>query len=776
MIKCDLHVHSRHSGKPTNWLAKQYKIPESFTQPDHIYQTALKRGMTHVTITDHDTIGGCLEIAHLPNTFISCEITARFPDDQCKVHILTHNITELQFLDIEKLRKNIYELVQYLNQNRIWHTIAHPFYSVNNKLNQHHFEQMLVMFDRFELNGFRSRAVNDKLKFIVNNISSEKLEELAAKYNIYYPKIVPGNKAFICGSDDHSGLYVARSHTKNDSETLDGLFSNARDNELALLSAEPTDLGYTVYSIVYHSIESRFDIDKYIQRDTALKNISAFMTMTQSREDSLLHPLDDGTTSRGKTRRGDVESQLRSIFRGFTISSGDLSVEKAGDRWFKLISRAIDESMRDLLEYTVEQVKKGHIFNIFRAFGSISALYFLCIPYYISFRIFQDTKSFAESIDVIDTPERPLKVAHFTDTYHEVNGVALTLRQMSKHVQQLGIDYEFVTCHGAASMPGEKVFKPITVFDLPEYSELKLAFPPVLEVLDHVYREEITHIHAATPGPVGLAGLLAAKLLKKQFYATYHTAIPQYVGRLTDDPLLEDFVWKYTSWFYKMADMVFVPSQAFVDELLENGISREKIAIMPRGIDTERFSYKNGNGLHEGYRLLYVGRISREKNLNVLAEAFKLLDRTDTSLTLVGDGPYRDELQDDLKGFNVQFPGYLTGNTLVQAYHSSDLFVFPSTTDTFGNVILEAHSCGLATITTDVGGPCENVIHGETGLVVKGNDVLALKAGIELLLDKKKLETMGKRAREIVEHRSFEGAFLKFLSYYKNGNFAGGSK
>jgi len=350
------------------------------------------------------------------------------------------------------------------------------------------------------------------------------------------------------------------------------------------------------------------------------------------------------------------------------------------------------------------------------------------------------------------------------------------LRQMAKHVQRLGIDYEFVTCHGAASMQGEKVFKPITVFDLPQYSELKLAFPPVLEVLEHVYREEITHIHAATPGPVGLTGLMAAKLLKKHFYATYHTAIPQYVGRLTDDPLLEDFAWKYISWFYKMADMVFVPSHAFVDELLENGISREKIAIMPRGIDTERFSYKNGNGLHEGYRLLYVGRISREKNLNVLAEAFKLLDRTDTSLTMVGDGPYRQVLQDDLRGFNVQFPGYLTGNTLVQAYHSSDLFVFPSTTDTFGNVILEAHSCGLPTITTDVGGPCENVIHGETGLVVKGNDVLALKAGIESLLDKKKLETMGKRAREIVEHRSFEGAFLKFLSYYKNGNFTGGSK
>jgi glycosyltransferase involved in cell wall biosynthesis/predicted metal-dependent phosphoesterase TrpH len=729
--------------------------------------------MTHVTITDHDTIGGCLEIAHLPNTFISCEITARFPDDQCRVHVLTYNITEEQFEEIDDLRKNIYELTTYLQQNGIWHAIAHPFYSVNNKLTQDHFEQLLVIFDLFELNGFRSKPVNDKVKFVVDNISSEKLQELANKHNIRNPKVIPQNKAFVCGSDDHSGLYIARSYTYNPAGTIDGFFTDTRANGPALLSAGPVDLGYAIYSTVYHSIESRFDVDKYIQMDDALKNISAFMTMKQSRDRTPFYSLDNSMLSHSEVKRGDVESQLRHIFRGITISSGDLSLEKAGDQWFKIISGAINQSMKDLLEYTVEQVKKGNIFNIFRAIGSISALYFLCIPYYISFRIFQATKSFADSVNIINAAERPIKVAHFTDTYHEVNGVALTLRQMAKCAHKFGLDYEFIICDNASSMQGEKVFDPVTVFDLPEYPELKLSFPPILEVLDYVYRKDVTHIHSATPGPVGLTGLLVAKLLKKQFYATYHTAVPQYVGRLTEDPLLEHLAWKYIAWFYNMADKVFVPSQAFVAELLEKGIRSDKVALMPRGIDTERFSFKNGNGHHAGYNLLYVGRISKEKNLHILAEAFKLLNRDDTSLTLVGDGPYRDELEEALKGFNVQFSGYLTGNMLVKAYHDSDLFVFPSTTDTFGNVILEAHSCGLPTITTDVGGPCESVMQGETGLIVKGNDVVALKAGIESLLDKKKLGSMGKRAREIVEHRSFEAAFLKFWSFYKNGNHEG---
>ncbi len=773
MIKCDLHVHSRHSGKPTNWLAKQYKIPESYTLPVNIYLSAKSKGMTHVTITDHDTIDGSLEIAHLSNTFISCEVTARFPEDQCKIHILTYNITEQQFEEISALRKNIYELAQYLDKNSIWHAIAHPLYSINNKLTQDHFEQLLVMFDLFELNGFRSKPVNDKLRSILRGVSSQKLEEIAEKHHISNPKLIPQNKAFTSGSDDHSGLYIARSYTSNPSDTLESFFTNSRKNKPVTVEAEPIDLGYSVYSIIYQSVECRLDIDKYLQMDDALKSISTFMTMRGPRN---VAPLGHGEASKsrhGEARRGNVESQLKRIFRGIKISSDDLSLENASSQWFGLISRAMDESVKDLLEYMVEQLKKGNIFNIFRAVGSLSALYFLCIPYYISYRIFQDTRMFAEKLDTVGAPVHVPKVAHFTDTYREVNGVAITLRQMMRCAQRLELDYEFVTCDDNESAQGEKVFKPVKTFDLPEYPELKLAVPPFLEVLDYVYKENFTHIHSATPGPVGLAGLLIAKLMKKPFFATYHTAVPQYVGRLTNDKLMEDLAWKYISWFYSMADTVFVPSQSFIAELVENGISKEKIALMPRGIDIEKFSFKNGNGHHDGFRLLYVGRISREKNVHILAEAFKLLNRSDTSLTFVGDGPFRGELEESLQGFNVEFPGYLTGDTLVKSYHNSDLFVFPSTTDTFGNVILEAHACGVPTITTDAGGPCENVVDGETGLVVKGDDVHALKAGIELLLNKEKLEAMGKRARQMVEHRSFEDAFIKFWGYYSDGNHKG---
>ncbi len=773
MIKCDLHVHSRYSGKPTNWLAKQYNIPESYTQPQHVYRAALSRGMTHVTITDHDTISGCLEIAHLPNTFISCEVTARFPDDQCKVHVPVYNITEHQFLEIDKLRKNIYELVRYLDENMIWHTIAHPFYSVNNKLNAGHFEQMLLMFDLFELNGARSEYVNHKVKQIVEQISARKLEQLADKYGIRNPKVIPGNKFFICGSDDHCGLYIANAYTSNPSASIDGFFENAESNELVLPSSDPKNLGHVIYSIIYQSLQSRINIDRYVQLDAGLRNISAFMTMQHSsaRDQAGTEERPAADLSNGK--KGDVEQLLRNAFNHISISAEDLSLGSIGRRWFGFISKAIDESLKDMLEYTFEQFKRGHIFNIFRTVGSISSLYFLSIPYYVSYRVFQETKDLAAGVDLLCSSTPTPKVAHFSDTFHEVNGVALTLRQMKACAQRLGLDYQFISCSDLDNVEGIKMFPPIKVFDLPEYSELKLAFPSVLEVMDYIYEGNFTHLHSATPGPVGLVGLLLARLLKKPFYATYHTAIPQYVGKLTEDDLLEDFAKKYTYWFYKMADKVFVPSKAFEDELRANGIKRERIVLMPRGVDIERFAFKNGNGQHDGYRLLYVGRISREKNLNILAEAYKMIERDDIDLTFVGDGPYLEELRDLLRGCRASFPGYLTGEALVRAYHESDLFIMPSTTDTFGNVILEAHACGVPTIVTDRGGPCENIVPDETGLIVQGNNALALKLAIESLLNKDRLADMGKKARAAVEGRSFESAFLKLWSFYSDGTRRG---
>jgi glycosyltransferase involved in cell wall biosynthesis len=222
--------------------------------------------------------------------------------------------------------------------------------------------------------------------------------------------------------------------------------------------------------------------------------------------------------------------------------------------------------------------------------------------------------------------------------------------------------------------------------------------------------------------------------------------------------------------------LVLVPSHSTASELAEKGIAREKIRVFPRGVDTNLFHPARRNGSLDAIckapnalKMLYVGRISREKNLEVLARVFRSLIESgkNVSLIVVGDGPYREQMEQTLRDTPSVFTGYVQGEALASIYASSDLFVFPSTTDTFGNVILEAQASGLPVVVTDCGGPQENMIHGETGIVVAGKNEVALLEAIAVLLDDPdRLKRMGRTARELVERRTFDGAFEQTWQLY----------
>ena len=170
-------------------------------------------------------------------------------------------------------------------------------------------------------------------------------------------------------------------------------------------------------------------------------------------------------------------------------------------------------------------------------------------------------------------------------------------------------------------------------------------------------------------------------------------------------------------------------------------------------------------GVNGSIRFLYVGRISKEKNLDALAEAWLKLhaEIPSATLALVGDGPYLAELRRRLTNAGVIFTGFLSGEALARAYASADAFVFPSTTDTFGNVVLEAQASGLPTIVTDVGGPRELVRDGETGLVGPGQDAVALLAAMRRLASDDSLRRrMGDAARKSMGRRTWERAFEDF--------------
>ena len=164
-MKIDLHVHSKYSTRPAKWVLQKLGCHECYTEPQALYRIARERGMSAVTITDHNTIAGCLEIAHLPDTFISEEITTYFPDG-CKIHVLAYNLNEGQHEQIQQARNNIFDLVPYLNDKAIVHSVAHPLWSINNRLTVEHFEQLLLLFKNFELNGGRGELLNQWLQAI----------------------------------------------------------------------------------------------------------------------------------------------------------------------------------------------------------------------------------------------------------------------------------------------------------------------------------------------------------------------------------------------------------------------------------------------------------------------------------------------------------------------------------------------------------------------------------------------------------------------------------
>src|SRR5438105_1201208 len=215
MSKCDLHIHSRFSARSEEWLFRRFDFPDSYSDPRELHRQLLEREMDFVTITDHDTIDGCLEIRDLPNTFISEQVTTYFPQDPCKIHILVWGITEKQHSDIVIIRDNIFALQRYLQSGKIAHAVAHPLYSVNGKLEAAHLERLILLFKHFEgVNGLRDTLLSELAQELFSSLTPEKIEKFAERHNLEPTHREPWKKILVGGSDDHGGKFMASAFTE----------------------------------------------------------------------------------------------------------------------------------------------------------------------------------------------------------------------------------------------------------------------------------------------------------------------------------------------------------------------------------------------------------------------------------------------------------------------------------------------------------------------------------------------------------------------------------
>jgi glycosyltransferase involved in cell wall biosynthesis len=773
--KADLHVHSSHSNKPTYWAMRKFNVPESYTSPQHLYRAARERGMEYVTITDHNAISGALEIGHLPNTFISSEITAHFPENGCKVHVVVLHISEAHFPIILELRKNVYELVAFLHAEGIAHFLAHPLYAQNDKLNLEIVERSLLLFTTFEIkNGCRSHRFNGFTKRLVSSLTEETINRLANRYDLKPYGSQPWSKGIVGGSDDHGGLFIARAHTTvYNAPTIDAFISAIRDGDSWADGEDggPLTMAHSLYGIAHCFYRERLGERRRGATPFVSALLDRFFNIGADRasfvEKIRLFVLKNLPASRnhtGKSFEEILDSEARMLLNDTGFLAGIRTAE-SNQKIFAVTSRLANRLIFHYSSRLMTLTKGAGFFDYLNTVGTIGLVHTLISPYYLAYHHQHKGKELIRDLTMalpeMHFKEAPEKIALFTDTLDEINGVAITIKRLISTARNRGIELRVITAgnDGEGTVDGVKKFQSVGDFVLPEYPELKLNFPPILDVMDYIEREGFTRIHISTPGTVGLLGLLIARLMDIPVAGTYHTDIPQYVRSLTNDEFLEQAAWSYMIWFYSQMEEVMVPSAGTREQLTARGLPVERMKPLPRWVDTDSYSpemrhqgFWESRGIARGrIVLLYVGRVSREKGLEMLVDAFKELAASGLAIVLavIGDGPYREEMQSALAGHPAVFTGYLAGEELQHGYASADVFVFPSATDTFGNVVLEAQASGLPVIVSDEGGPRELMVDGETGVVFRAGSTANLTSAIHMLASDRQLMTdMGCNARQ----------------------------
>jgi len=794
MSRCDLHIHSRYSARSEEWLFRRFDFPDSYSDPKTLYEQLVGHGMDHVTITDHDTIEGCLQIADLPRTFISEQVTTYFPHDTCKLHILVWGISEQQHRDIEAVRDNIIELQRYLQMAQVTHAVAHPLYSVNGKLEACHLEQLILLFKHFEgINGLRDALLSDLAQTLFEQLTPDKIDAFANCHNLAPTHAEPWKKVFVGGSDDHGGQFVASAFTETpaaDSAEKFLEFVRNGDCEPRGQGGTPLILSHGFYNTVACFIQDRFH--EKLGPGAALleKMFSRFMegraptefTLKEKTEFIVQGVLSGKIFEFVKPANVSLWNELSGYFARPEVKAKLAAhldkVSEPERRTFLMANMVAEQLAFRFFNKFVQQIGSGNMVESMQALSAIAPILVILTPYIYGFHSQAPSRKWLRSIFKELTGTVPIalqnrKRAWFTDTLEDVNGVATTIRKMTAAGAAAGKQLVVVTSRSNQQISDIPIknFPPIGEFELPEYELQKLSFPPILQMLDYIQREKFTEIIISTPGPVGLTALLAAKMLNLQTSGIYHTDFPQYIRILTEDSFLESMAWRYMHWFYGQLDTVFVNSEEYRQSWIKHGFDPAKLKILPRGLDTELFhparrepEFFEKFGEHNGeIRLLYVGRISREKDLDLLAAAYRRLrdEGLPMQLFVVGHGPYSEAFAKSLP--EAIFTGYLTGNELAAAYASADIFVFPSTTDTFGNVILEAQACGLPVVVSDSGGPKELVQDTANGLITKSHDEEDFARAIRALVTNPALrERMGKSARNSVIDRSWPSAFDRF--------------
>jgi glycosyltransferase involved in cell wall biosynthesis/predicted metal-dependent phosphoesterase TrpH len=738
MSRADLHVHSSASHVSKLGVQRSLRIPECATDPLEVYELAKRRGMDFVTITDHDTIEGALSLAHLPDTFISVELTASFKGEPQAVHVLCYGITPDDHGWLQANRNDVEACATYLHEHEITAALAHPFYAVAAPLTARHRRRLAQLFPIWETrNGSRAKELN-----------------LPA-----FVYIETHGGTAIGGSDDHAGIDIGRTFTETPrARTAEEFLEHIRSGR-ASAHGQQGSAAKWAHAAMALAIRSLGDGDAPSRPDpaTVLRIVERVMTEGDARHGSGGADLgaDDALALlRAWLLSMDLDVDEHKLLQ--QLQEGELSHADLDRR----ARRVHERKLAGVVNETVSSLPNG-VPDLGRSALSLFDACMPAIPYGAAAAFLGREKAKLTRSD----GDRP-RVALVVDGIGGMHGVTHTIQQIRARGVR-GFDVEVI----GTDADVDRRLSAVAEIDIPFYPGLEIGVPTVPAIVDALAEGRYDIVHVCSPGPAGIGAWLLARVLELPCVGSYHTELGAYAALRTGQPQLEALANWGLGTFYGACDVVLSPSVASDERLTGLGIAPGRIQRWDRGVDLDRFdpALRNGDVLPEAVNVLYAGRLSKEKGVELLADAFLEARRRDPRLHLVlaGGGPEEELLRARL-GDHATFLGWLSGEQLARAYASADVFLFASATETFGQVVLEAQASGLAVVAVDRGGPSSLIEHGETGLLAPPDSSALADAVVSLTTAPMLLrERVRRGALAAVRGRSWEAALDRLAAAYR---------
>jgi glycosyltransferase involved in cell wall biosynthesis/predicted metal-dependent phosphoesterase TrpH len=655
--------------------------------------------MDFVTITDHDTIDGVLQLADRPDVFVSEELTVSFRNEPQAVHVLCYGISAADHDWLQGHNGDVEACAQYLHSNEIACALAHPFFAVAAPLTPRHRRQLAELFPVWETrNGSRAPELNMPAAIYIDTHGG----------------------TGIAGSDDHAGIDIGRTFTSTPrAATPEEFLAHLREGH-----AEAHGDQGSAAKWAHSALALAARVVGCGDGDPDPRAVLALAERIVS----------DGDIRGGAKGSGLGPSDARSLLRAW-LESVDLHLEM--DELIELLQdeefshadlyrrarRAHERRLRDAVQTVVEAAKPGGDFG-----AATHGLFQACtaaIPYAPAAAFLAREKA-----KLVQRGHEPIRVGLVADGVGGMHGVTHTLEK----IRQRGVPGFEVEVIGTDPNVDRRLSSVADV-DIPYYADLQVGVPSLPTIVETLAEGRYELLHLCSPGPAGVGAALLARIMGLPTVGSYHTELGAYTRLRSSDPRLEAGMRMALSAFYGHCNVVLSPSSASDESLVELGIEERRIGRWDRGVDLTRFSpRKRVPGLLPGeLNVLYVGRQTREKGADLLADAFLEAHRRDPRLRLVlaGGGPEQQHLWERL-GDTAAFLGWLDGDALARVYASADVFLFASRTDTFGQVILEAQASGLPVVAVDEGGPSSLIADGVTGLLCPP-DAGALASAVELL-------------------------------------------